>query len=88
MGQGGFNRAAVEREYWRLVETGGLIDLDRVPVREDIHARWHWKLERTLMRDGSDPSRFGCGRNSYMISGRGRPRLKADGSAVKTACCL
>ena len=78
MGQGGFDRVAVEREYRRLVETGGRLDLDRVPNREDIHARWHWKFERVLMKDGCDPARFDCGRHSYMISGRGRPQLKRD----------
>ena len=71
MGQGPFNREAVAREYRRLVEAGGRLDLDRVPDREDIHARWHWKFEGILSRDD-------CGRHSYMISGRGSPQLKLD----------
>ena len=78
MGRGRFDRLAVRNEYFRLVATGGRLDLDRVPTREDIHARWHWKFERALIRQGCEPEKYDCGRNSYMVSGRGRPRLKRD----------
>ena len=73
-----FDLDAVRKEFWRLEETGGVIRTDRVPTREDIHARWHWRTERFLPEYGTDPATVDVGRDSFMLSGLGRPQLPED----------
>ena len=73
-----FDLDAVRKEFWRLEETGGVIRTDRVPTREDIHARWHWRTEKFLPKYGTDPATVDVGRDSFMLSGLGRPQLRED----------
>ena len=62
---------AVRREFWRLDRSGGAPRTDRIPTREDILARWHWRLEGTLAAAGKDPRKSGVGRHGNDISGKG-----------------
>ena len=68
-----FDVRAVRDEYHRLIRTGR-VRVDRMPTREDIHARWHWQTEQRFLEGGHDPGTY-CGRNSILISGRGRPEI-------------
>ena len=69
-----FDVHAVREEYNRLVRTGQ-IRTDRIPTREDIHARWHWQTEKRFLERGRDPGTY-CGKNSFLISGLGQPELR------------
>jgi len=62
---------AVRREFWRLDRAAGAPRTDRIPTREDILARWHWRMEGTLAAVGKDPRKSGVGRDSNDISGKG-----------------
>ena len=68
---------AVRREFWRLDRSGGALRTDRVPTREDIHARWHWQTERNLLHCGFDPADE-VGRGSPLISGKGVMRPQEE----------
>ncbi len=59
-------------EFWRLVRDGGAERTDRIPTREDLHARHHWygeSLARRLRARGRDPGRPALGRASPLIQG-------------------
>ena len=71
-----FDVDAVRREFWRLDRTGGTLRHDRVPTKEEIHARWHWRMENLLRKRGLDPAAADVGRDSFLLSGRGRPLLR------------
>lgn len=73
-----FDVEAARREYWRLDGTGGEIRTDRIPTREDIHARWHWWMERELLKEGFDPAESGVGRKGRLIGGAGKAILRED----------
>ena len=73
-----FDVEAARREFRRLDEAGGEIRTDRIPTREDIHARWHWRMERMLLKEGFDPAESGVGRKGYLIGGVGKPILRGD----------
>lgn len=66
---------AIRSEFDRLESTNGKILLDHVPTREDIHARWHWKMTELCNRKGLDASRMKIGRYSFLVSGYGKPEL-------------
>jgi len=68
---------AIRSEFGRLEKTGGKVMLDRVPTREDIHARWHWHMTGLCKRKGLDPVRLKIGRYSFLAGGTGKPELVA-----------
>lgn len=74
----GYDFEAAREEFLRLERTGGRFRLDRVPTREDIHAHWHYRMERLLLRKGIDPTTENVGRHSIMISGKGRPDIAEE----------
>jgi len=67
---------AIRREFSCLERTGGRIRTDRIPTREDIHARWHWKMAGIL--DGEQARRNGVGRHGFLAGGVGKPVIKPD----------
>jgi len=62
--------AAVRTEFWRLVRDEGAERTDRVPTREDLHARHHWHGEIMARRCGRNPGDLDLGRTSALIAGR------------------
>ena len=74
-----FDIEAVRREFWRLDRTDGAWRTDRVPTREDIHARWHWKMEGLM----DCPESLDIGRSSALISGIGTGIPKEDGNPLE-----
>ena len=70
-----FDLNEVRNEFYRLDREKDNIRLDRVPTREDLHARWHWIREKRLLKNGRNPSKHDVGRTSWMVSGKGRPKF-------------
>ncbi|MCY4445138.1 MAG: hypothetical protein OXC02_01560 [Rhodobacteraceae bacterium] len=60
---------AIREEFARLERTGGTIQLDRVPTREDIHARWHWDMTKLCEKKGFDAADWKVGRHSFLVGG-------------------
>ena len=63
-----FDVEACRREFWRLDRSGGAWRTDRAPTREDIHARWHWQMERAV----PDPEASDIGRHGSLMSCKGK----------------
>ena len=70
------NVDAIRSEFTRLELTNGKMRLDRVPTREDIHARWHWRKLKLCEETGRDPAERKLGRHSFLVGGVGKPDIK------------
>lgn len=68
---------SIRSEFNRLEMTDGQVLPDRVPTREDLHARWHWHMTGLCNRKGLDPARMKIGRYSFLAGGTGQPELVA-----------
>ncbi len=71
----GFDVDAVRTEFARLERTAGEVRLDRVPTREDIHARWHWHMTELCRKNNRDSATWKVGRHSFLAGGIGKPKI-------------
>lgn len=69
-----FDIEACRQEFRRLDRCDGAWRTDRIPTKEDIHARWHWQTEKAV----PDPAAADIGRCSALISGHGKCMPRND----------